>query len=87
MVVSFEDIISESAFDIMKLVYRDFKPANVSVCNRHYHNIHDPDKLVRAINSSILLLLGLLIILETLLKNLRKGTQSSVKLQDWHLQP
>lgn len=82
MVVSFEDIISESAFDIMKLVYRDFKLANVSVCNRHCHNIHDPDKLVRAINSSILLQLGLPIILETLLKNLRKGTQSSVKLQD-----
>ena len=25
MVVSFEDIISKSAFDIMKLAYRDFK--------------------------------------------------------------
>ena len=52
------------------------------VCNQRYRNIHDPSKLVNAIKSSILLLLGLPIILETLLKNLRKGTQSSVKLQD-----
>ena len=52
------------------------------VCNQHYRNIYDPSKLVNAIKSSILLLLGLPIILETLLKNLRKGTQSSVKLQD-----
>ena len=51
------------------------------VCNQHYRNIHDPNKLVNAIKSSILLLLGLPTILETLLKNLRKGTQSSVKLQ------
>ena len=30
MVVSFEDIISKSAFDIMKLAYRDLKLVNVS---------------------------------------------------------
>ena len=29
MVVSFEDIISKSAFDIMKLAYRDLKLGNV----------------------------------------------------------
>ena len=29
MVVSFEDIISKSAFDIMKLTYRDLKLENV----------------------------------------------------------
>ena len=29
MVVSFEDIISKSAFDIMKLAYRDLKLENV----------------------------------------------------------
>ena len=57
------------------------------VCNQHYRNIHDPNQLVNAIKSSILLLLGLPITLETLLKNLLKGTQSSVKLQDWGQQP
>ena len=50
--------------------------------NQHYRNIHDPSKLINAFKSSTLLLLGLTVILETLLKNLRKGTQSSVKLQD-----
>ena len=43
-------------------------------------------KLVNAFKSSILLLLGFTIILETLLKNLRKGAQSSGKLQGWGLQ-
>ena len=55
--------------------------------NQHYRNIHDPSKLIKAFKSSTLLLLGLPVILETLLKNLRKETQSSVKLQDWGLQP
>ena len=32
MVVSFEDIISKSAFDIMKLAYRDLKLGNVLRC-------------------------------------------------------
>ena len=50
--------------------------------NQHYRNIHDPSKLIKAFKSSTLLLLGLPVILETLLKNLRKETQSSVKLQD-----
>ena len=36
--------------------------------NQHYRNIHDPSKLVNALKSSILLLLGLPIILEALLK-------------------
>ena len=57
------------------------------MCNQRDRNIHDASKLVNAIKSSILLLLGLQIILETLLRNLHKGTQSSVKLQDWGLQP
>ena len=58
------------------------------VCNQDYRNdIHDPSKLVDAFKSSILLLLSLLKILETVLKNLRKETQSSVKFQDWRLQP
>ena len=52
------------------------------VCNQHDRNIHDFSKLVNAFESSILLLLGLLIILKTILKNLLKGTQFSVKLQD-----
>ena len=55
--------------------------------NQHYRNIHDPSKLVNALKSSILLLLGLPIILEALLKNLRKITQFSLKLQDWGVQP
>ena len=67
--------------------YKIFLIKKCVVCNQYYRNIHDPSKLVNAIKSSILLLLGLPIILETLLKNLRKGTQSSVKLQDWGLQP
>ena len=70
----------------MKVDYRDLKLGNVLVYNRHYRNIHDPDELVNAIKSSILLLLGHTIILETLLKNFRKGAQSWVKLQDG-LQP
>ena len=51
------------------------------VCNQYYRNIHDPSKLANAIKS-ILPLLGLPIILETPLKSLRKGAQTSVKLQD-----
>ena len=69
------------------LSYKNFSYKKCVVCNQHYHNIHDPSKLVNAFKSSILLLLGLPIILETLLKNLRKETQSSVKLQDRGLQP
>ena len=42
------------------------------MCNQHHPNIHDPSKLVNALKSSALLL-------ETLLKNLGTGTQSSVK--------
>ena len=58
------------------------------MCSQHYRNIHGPSKLINAIiKSPILVLLGLPIILETLLKNLRKGTQSLVNLQDWGLQP
>ena len=53
------------------------------MCSQHYRNIHGPSKLINAIiKSPILVLLGLPIILETLLKNLRKGTQSLVNLQD-----
>ena len=63
---SFEGIISKNAFDIMKLAYRDL------YVTQHYHHIHDPDELVNAIKSFILLLLGLPIILETLLRNFRK---------------
>ena len=55
------------------------------VCNQHYRNIHDPIKLINA-NKSSILLLGLPINLETLFKNLLKGTECSVKLQDWGVQ-
>ena len=68
------------------LYYKKFYYKKCVVCNQHYHNIHDPSKLVNAFRSSILLFLGLLIIQETLLKHLPKGTQSSVKLEDWGLQ-
>ena len=62
--------------------YKNFSYKKRVVCNQHYRNIYDPSKLVNTFKSSILLLLGFSIILKTLLKNLRKGTQPSVKLQD-----
>ena len=68
-------------------VIKNFLIKKCVVCNQHYRNIHDPRTLVNAFKFSILLLLGLPKTLETLLKNLRKGTQSSVKWQDWGQQP
>ena len=67
--------------------YKNFSCKKSVVCDQYCRNIHDPCKLVNAFKSSILLLLGLPIILEVLLKNLRKGAQFSVKLQGWGLQP
>ena len=54
--------------------YKNFSYKKYVVCNQHYRNIHDPSKLDNAFKSSILLLLGLPIILDTLPKNLRKAT-------------
>ena len=51
------------------------------MCNQHYRNIHDPSKLAIAFKSSTLLLLGRPIILETFLKNLRKGTESQISIK------
>ena len=51
------------------------------VCSQYFGNIHGPSKLVSAITSSVLLLLGLLIVLETLLKNLRQETQESFRFE------
>ena len=64
------------------LLVKTFLIEKCVVCNQHYRNIHDPRTLVNAFKFSILLLLGLPETLETLLKNLSQGTQSSVKLQD-----
>ena len=52
--------------------YKNFSYKKCVVCNQHCRNIHDPSKLVNAFKSSILLLLGLPIILETLLKTYAK---------------